>query len=240
MKNLKNIIKAVTKNDEMAIARLISLTEENQKNAKAIEKALKKYCNSSYTVGITGAPGCGKSTIINRLITNFRNNGETIGVIAVDPTSPRTGGAILGDRIRMSEHFLDNNVFIRSMATRGGLGGISHATSAGISILSAAGKDIIFVETVGIGQLDVRIRDIVDTVVVVFTPSFGDDIQLMKAGITEIADIFVINKADEIKNTNIADYLRGFAAGIPVIETIATNNKGIDELAEKIIELGRI
>lgn len=240
MKNLKNIIKAVTKNDEMAIARLISLTEENQKNAKAIEKALKKYCSSSYTVGITGAPGCGKSTIINRLITTFRNNGETIGVIAVDPTSPVTGGAILGDRIRMSEHFLDNNVFIRSMATRGGLGGISHATSAGISILSASGKDIIFVETVGIGQLDVRIRDIVDTVVVVFTPSFGDDIQLMKAGITEIADIFVVNKADEIKNTNIADYLRGFATGIPVIETIATNNKGIDELAEKIIELGRI
>jgi LAO/AO transport system kinase len=193
--------------------------------------------------GLTGSPGAGKSSLVNRLITQIRREGKTVAVIAVDPTSPFSGGALLGDRVRMNEHFLDEGVFIRSMATRGSLGGLARATKDAVRICDAYGFDVIIIETVGVGQSELDIMKIVDTTAVVLTPNGGDVLQVFKAGIMEIADLFVINKADLPGFGKLKALLKELVLTTateeretPIIKTITTENKGIDKLWEKIKE----
>ncbi len=227
--------------DRGAIARLISLVETGGASANSAVAALYPRTGGAYTVGITGAPGSGKSTLTDRLIARIRRDGDEVGVLAVDPTSPFTGGAILGDRVRMQDHATDPAVFIRSMATRGHLGGLALATSQAIRILDAAGKPWVIVETVGVGQVEVEIVDAADTTVVVVNPGWGDGIQANKAGLLEIADVFVVNKADRAgTNDAVRDLMqmldlsgaRGWTP--PIVETIATDGTGIDVLFDAI------
>lgn len=190
------LVRKALDGDHRAIARLISLVENESSFASQIMKELYAYTGNAHIIGITGSPGAGKSTLLDKLISSFKKLGKKIGVIAVDPTSPFSGGAILGDRLRMQSHALDPDVFIRSMGTRGSLGGLSRAAYEAAMILDACGKDVIFIETVGVGQSEVDIVKIADTVCLLLVPGMGDDVQIMKAGIMEIADVFVINKAD--------------------------------------------
>jgi LAO/AO transport system kinase len=194
-------------------------------------------------IGLTGSPGAGKSSLVNRLISQIRAEEKTVAVIAVDPTSPFSGGALLGDRVRMNEHFTDDGVYIRSMATRGSLGGLARATKDAIRICDAFGFDVIIVETVGVGQSELDIMKIVDTTVVVLTPNSGDVLQIFKAGIMEIADLYVINKADLHGVGKLRAMLRELISitktdqhETAIVKTITTENKGIDELWEKIKE----
>lgn len=189
-------IKKICKGDVRLASRLIRDIEDRIPTAKTKIKNLFSYTGKSYIIGITGAPGAGKSTLTDALITALRKRNKTIGVLAVDPTSPFSGGAILGDRIRMQRHVEDPDVFVRSLATRGALGGLSHAVGKAIHVLEAMGKDIILVETVGIGQQEIDIINHAHSVIVVLVPGMGDEVQIMKAGIMEIADVFAINKAD--------------------------------------------
>ncbi len=198
---MKKLIQKLLKGNKIAAARLITLIENNTKDRNEILKSLKPHIGKAHIIGITGAPGSGKSTLIDSLIRLLRRNKKTVGVIAVDPTSPITGGSILGDRIRMRNHSMDDGVFIRSMATGGSLGGLSKTALDAALVLDALGKDIIFIETAGVGQSETAVKDIAQTVVLVLTPGLGDDIQMMKAGIMEIADIFVVNKGD-LKNAD--------------------------------------
>jgi LAO/AO transport system kinase len=190
------LIQRLLKGETRAAARLITLAENDIKAAETIIKSIYKYTGNSYILGITGAPGTGKSTFISTLIDKLIGEGKKIGIICVDPSSPLTGGALLGDRIRMKQHFSSDNVFIRSMANRGQLGGLSRATEDVIKILDAFGCDIIIIETVGVGQSEVDIFKSAHTVLVLLVPGLGDDIQTIKAGIMEITDIFVVNKMD--------------------------------------------
>jgi LAO/AO transport system kinase len=192
----QQIVKGVLNGDRRMVARAISLIENEDVNKNSILSELYPHTGKAYVIGITGAPGSGKSSLVDRLLATLRQRGLTVGVIAVDPTSPFTGGAILGDRIRMQEHALDKDIFIRSMGTRGSLGGLSRATKDAIQVLDAFGKDIVVVETVGVGQSEVDIIKYADTTLVVLTPASGDSVQTIKAGIMEIADVFVVNKAD--------------------------------------------
>ncbi len=182
--------------DHRALARIISRIEDEQPEKDEILKKISPRTGKSYIVGVTGSPGAGKSSLVDRLVGEIRKRKETVGVIAVDPTSPFTGGAILGDRIRMNEHALDSGVFIRSMGTRGSLGGLAKTTKEVAKVIDAFGMDWIIIETVGVGQAELDIMHIADTIVVVLTPGTGDAIQTMKAGIMEIADVFAINKCD--------------------------------------------
>jgi len=190
------IVKKVLEGDTRTVARLIRDIDDNIPGVRQVLKALYPYTGNAYVVGITGAPGVGKSTLVDQMILHLRKRGRTVGVLAVDPTSPFTGGAILGDRVRMQRHSMDKGVFIRSMATRGQFGGITQATRSAIDVLDAMGKDYILVETVGVGQDEVDIVKTAHTTIVVVIPGMGDDIQAIKAGILEVGDIFVINKAD--------------------------------------------
>ena len=195
----KNLIEKLLKGNKAAIAKLISIIEDDEKKESGRIKGLKPYTGKAHIVGITGAAGSGKSTLINSLIKLLREKNKRVGVVAVDPTSPITGGAFLGDRIRMHKHSMNDGVFIRSMATRGEMGGISQSALDAASVLDAAGYDTILIETTGVGQNETTISDAVHTIVVVLTPNLGDGIQMMKAGIMEIGDIFVVNKGD-LKN----------------------------------------
>jgi LAO/AO transport system kinase len=192
----KTLADRVAGGDVRAAARLMRDIDDQVPGALEPLRALFPRTGRAYVVGLTGAPGAGKSSLTDRLIGHYRAQGKTVGVVAVDPTSPFSGGAILGDRIRMQEHALDEGVFIRSMATRGNLGGLSRATAEVVSVLDAMGKDVVLVETVGVGQDEIEVASLAHTVVVVTVPGLGDDVQAIKAGVLEIADVFAVNKAD--------------------------------------------
>lgn len=240
------LIDALLQGDAKALSRAITLTENRDPRAHQILKAVYSKGRDIPLVGITGPAGVGKSSIVDRLISIYRNEGKTVGVIAVDPSSPFTGGAILGDRIRMQQHGTDPQVFIRSMATRGKLGGIAAATFDVMDLMNAAGKDVILVETVGVGQDEVDIVKIVNTTVVVLMPGLGDEVQAMKAGLMEIADFLVVNKADradaekmEMELQSSLSYFQsaGESDWRPkILKTQAIQNIGIDLLAKGIAE----
>jgi GTPase len=225
-----------------AVSRAITAIENHAPEAEPLLKDLFPQTGRAYLTGVTGAPGTGKSTLVDRLAAHYRKQEQRVGVIAVDPTSPYTGGAILGDRIRMQRHAGDNGIFIRSMATRGFLGGLARATAEVALLLDAAGKRQILIETVGVGQDEVDIVRLADCVLVVLVPGLGDDIQNMKAGLMEIGDIFVLNKADREGADRLEEQLHAMLALVmprdgwhpPAIRTIATDNKGIDVLAETV------
>ena len=229
------LVRAVRAGDRRAVAKLISLVERGGPEADAASAALYPATGHAYTVGITGAPGAGKSTLTDALVTRLRAAGSEVGVLAVDPTSPFSGGAILGDRVRMDTHTTDPGVFIRSMATRGHLGGLALATPQAARVLDAAGMTWILVETVGVGQVEVEVAAATDTTVVVLNPGWGDAVQAAKAGLMEIADVFVVNKADRPGADDAElDVRQMLGMGAPrdwippVIRAVATTGDGVD------------
>jgi LAO/AO transport system kinase len=233
----------VLRGDPRAVARAISLIEDESPHGAEVVRRVFGRTGHAYLVGITGAPGAGKSTLVDRLIGELRRSGRTVGVVAVDPTSSFTGGAILGDRVRMQSHVSDAGVFIRSMATRGNLGGLARSTSDAALVLDAAGKDIVLIETVGVGQDEVDIVRTADISIVTLVPGAGDEVQALKAGIMEIADIFVVNKADrEGADRTVASVeallsLDSYAGGRwrpPIVKTEANTGKGVPELVAEI------
>jgi LAO/AO transport system kinase len=230
--------------DVRAIARAITAIEDHDPDAQGLLKQIFPSTGRAHVVGLTGAPGTGKSTLVNGLAAHYRQAGEQVGIIAIDPTSPYTGGAILGDRIRMQGHASDAGIFIRSMATRGSLGGLARATGDVALILDAAGKQHVLVETVGVGQDEVDIVRLADCTLVLLVPGMGDDVQNMKAGLMEIADIFVLNKSDREGVEHLEVQLEAMLELAPeregwkprIVRTVATENKGIGELAAAIAE----
>jgi LAO/AO transport system kinase len=233
----------VRSGDPRAIARAISLIEDEAPQGADLVRRLFEHTGRAYLVGVTGPPGAGKSTLVDRMTTAFRKAGSTIGVVAVDPTSPFSGGAILGDRVRMQAQASDSGVFIRSMATRGHLGGLARATNEVALVFDAAGKDIVLIETVGVGQDEVDIVRTADVSIVTIVPGAGDEVQALKAGIMEIADIFVVNKADRegadrtVASIEALQSLQTFADGEwrpPILKTEATTGRGVPELLAAI------
>jgi LAO/AO transport system kinase len=229
--------------DPRAIARAISLIEDEDPRSAELIRAIFSHTGRAYTIGVTGPPGAGKSTIVVRLTTELRRRDRTVGVIAIDPTSPFTGGAVLGDRVRMQNHWADEGVFIRSMATRGHLGGLSRATGDAALILDAAGKDTIIIETVGVGQDEVEILRTADISIVTLVPGTGDDVQALKAGIMEIADIFVVNKADREGADRLVSSVEANLAlhaygkdewRPPIVKTVATSGEGIVDVMQEV------
>ena len=232
------------KGDRRALSRLISIVERGDPQAADIMKAIDAHTGKAYTVGITGPPGAGKSTVVDQLTKLLRQQGLQVGIIGVDPTSPFSGGALLGDRIRMQRHYLDSGVFIRSVATRGQWGGLPRTVKGMVRLLDAAGTEVVLVETVGVGQAELRIMDVADTVLVTLMPESGDTIQTLKAGIMEIADIYLVNKADrEGANQMVADITSMLHMAVtqqawdpPVMLTQANSGAGIPELWGKVQE----
>ena len=222
--------------DRGAVAKLISIVEAGGPRSFEVAALLHPHTGRGYTIGLTGAPGAGKSSLTDALIGRIRKDGDEVGVIAIDPTSPFTGGAILGDRVRMQEHATDRGVYIRSMATRGHLGGLALATPQAVRVLDAAGKPWIIIETVGVGQVEVEIVGTADTTVVVVNPGWGDGVQANKAGLMEIADIFVVNKCDRdgaaetVRDLEMMLDLSGHPEWrAPIVQTVATTGRGVDE-----------
>jgi LAO/AO transport system kinase len=229
--------------DVRALARAISTIEDNRPESRELLKALFNFTGRARVIGLTGAPGAGKSTLVDQLAREYRKQERTVGILAVDPTSPYTGGAILGDRIRMQSHHADPGIYIRSMATRGNLGGLARTTTDAATVLDAAGKDIVLIETVGVGQDEIDIVRLADVTVVILVPGMGDDVQTIKAGIMEIADIFVINKSDREGADRVEREIRSMQSLAirsdkwtpPIIKTVAMDGRGIPELAAAIV-----
>jgi len=240
---MENTIKKALKGDPRAIARLISLVESESTFAHEIMKAIYPHTGKAHLVGVTGAPGAGKSTLVDKIISRYKELGKSVGIIAVDPSSPFSGGAILGDRLRMQQHALDPSVFIRSMGTRGSLGGLSRTAYEAALILDACGKDIVIIETAGVGQTEIDIVRIADTIILLLVPGMGDDVQIMKAGIMEIADIFVVNKADRegadkiVAEVNLMLDIAGERSWRPpVLKAIAESGQGVDDIIRTVEE----
>jgi len=238
------IAKKIVSGDIRSVARLIRDIDDNVPEARKILRDLYPFTGKAYVVGITGAPGVGKSTLVDQMVTHLRSAGKTVGVLAVDPTSPFSGGAILGDRVRMQRHSMDEGVFIRSMATRGYFGGITQSTRSAIDVLDAMGKDCIIVETVGVGQDEIDIVQSAHTTIIILVPGMGDDVQALKAGILEIGNIFVINKDDrEGADRTVNDirlmiemdekrYKDGWKP--PILTAQAVFDKGVKEILDEI------
>jgi LAO/AO transport system kinase len=241
--NLQHWVDSIRAGDVRALARAISTIEDNRPESRELLKAIFNFTGRARVIGMTGAPGAGKSTLVDQLAREYRRQERTIGIIAVDPTSPYTGGAILGDRIRMQAHHADPGIYIRSMATRGNLGGLARATTDAATVLDAGGKDIVLIETVGVGQDEIDIVRLADVTVVILVPGMGDDVQTIKAGIMEIADIFVINKSDREGADRVEREIRSMQSLAirsdkwtpPIVKTVATDGKGIPELAAAIV-----
>jgi len=239
--SVAELVRRATDAEPRAVARLISLVENDSPVLREVAAALAPYGGHAQVVGLTGSPGVGKSTSTSAIVTALRANGQRVGVLAVDPSSPFSGGALLGDRVRMQDHATDPDVFIRSMASRGQLGGLSAAVPQALRVLDAARCDVVLVETVGVGQAEVEIASLADTTLLVLAPGFGDGIQAAKAGIIEIADVFVVNKADRDGADQVARDLRYMqslggrhsSAGAwrpPIVKTVAARGEGVDEL----------
>jgi LAO/AO transport system kinase len=229
--------------DPRAVARLISLVEDASPALREIMAALAPYAGRAAVLGVTGSPGVGKSTTTSALVTAFRADGRRVGVLAVDPTSPFSGGALLGDRVRMQDHATDRGVYIRSMATRGHLGGLAWSTPQALRILDSAGCDVVVVETVGVGQSEVEVAALADTTLVLLAPGMGDGIQAAKAGILEVGDVFVVNKADRDGADQVVRDLRGAIRLAerspgdwrePIVKTVASRGEGLDEVVAAV------
>jgi GTPase len=240
---VRDLVSRARDGDPRAVARLISLVEDESPLLREVTAALAPHTGRAKIVGITGAPGVGKSTSTSALVGQLRTAGQRVGVLAVDPSSPFSGGALLGDRVRMQDHALDREVYIRSMASRGHLGGLAWSTPQAIRVLDAAGCDIVLIETVGVGQSEVEIAGLADTTLVLLAPGMGDGIQAAKAGILEVGDVYVINKADRDGADSLRRELRSMLALAergeadwkpPIVKTIASKDEGLDEVASEI------
>src|SRR5215475_13881013 len=240
--SLTGFVERIRAGDVRALARAITAIENDSAQASQLMKALFPFSGKATVIGLTGSPGAGKSTLVDQLAREYRKQERTIGIIAVDPTSPYTGGAILGDRIRMQAHHADNGIYIRSMATRGFLGGLAPATADVATLLDAAGKEIVFVETVGVGQDEIDIVRLADVTVVILVPGMGDDVQTIKAGIMEIADVFAINKSDRPGADRMEQEVLAMLSlshrddgwQVPIVKTVAAEGKGVPELLDAI------
>ncbi len=238
------LVDQIRSGDARALARAISTVENRAAGWSELLKTLFPYTGKARVIGLTGAPGAGKSTLVDQLAKHYRKENRTIGIIAVDPTSPYTGGAILGDRIRMQDHYSDPGIYIRSMATRGSLGGLARATADAATVLDASGRDLVMIETVGVGQDEIDIVRLADVTVVILVPGMGDDVQTIKAGIMEIADIFVINKSDREGAERVEREIRALQSLAtrhdkwtpPIVKTVASDGAGTAELAEAIAD----
>jgi len=241
--DVTDLVERARKGDPRAVARLISHVEDGSPLLREVMAALTPYAGSAYVVGLTGSPGVGKSTSTSALVTAFRAQGKRVGVLAVDPSSPFSGGALLGDRVRMQEHATDRDVYIRSMASRGHLGGLAWTTPQALRVLDAAGCDVVLVETVGVGQAEVEIASLADSTVVLVAPGMGDSIQAAKAGILEVADVFVVNKADRDGADATARDLRHMLSlgdrtegswVPPIVKTVASRGEGVAEVVDAL------
>ena len=242
---IEELVAAAEEGSPRAVARLISLVEDAAPELRSVMAALAPKTGRARIVGLTGSPGVGKSTSTSALVTAFRRRGLRVGVLAVDPSSPFSGGALLGDRVRMQDHATDPGVFIRSMASRGHLGGLSWSAPQALRVLDAAGCEVILVETVGVGQAEVEVASLADTTIVLLAPGMGDAIQAAKAGILEVADVYVVNKADREGADNTVRDLRNMISQgdgphggwkPPIVKTVAARGEGIDELVERLDE----
>ena len=240
--SLHSLVEQLRAGDPRALARAISTVENRTPGWSDLLKALFPHSGQARIIGLTGPPGAGKSTLVDQLARRYRNENRTVGIIAVDPTSPYTGGAILGDRIRMQDHFSDPGIYIRSMATRGSLGGLARTTADVATVLDASGRDLVMIETVGVGQDEVDIVRLADVTIVILVPGMGDDVQTIKAGIMEIADVFVINKSDREGAERVEREIRALQSLAvrsdnwtpPIVKTVASEGTGIADLAAAI------
>ena len=239
---IQELVNRVRSGDPRALARAISLVENHGAHSTEVLKHLFPFSGRATLIGMTGAPGAGKSTLVDQMAREYRKQRKTIGIIAVDPTSPFSGGAILGDRIRMQAHYADPGIYIRSMATRGSLGGLASTTADVATVIDASGRDLVMIETVGVGQDEVDIVGLADVTVVVLLPGMGDDVQTIKAGIMEIADVFVINKADRDGAERVEREIRAMQSLSvrsdswvpPIVKTVATEGSGISDVVSAI------
>jgi LAO/AO transport system kinase len=240
--HIQELVQRIRAGELRALARAISTVEDRTPESTELLKALFPYSGNAVLLGLTGSPGAGKSTLVDQVAREYRKQGKTIGIVAVDPTSPFSGGAILGDRIRMQSHYADKGIYIRSMATRGSLGGLASTTADVATVLDASGRDLVMIETVGVGQDEVDIVRLADVTIVVLVPGMGDDVQTIKAGIMEIADIFVINKSDRDGAERVEREVRAMQSLAarndnwtpPIVKTVASEGTGITELLAAI------